>query len=123
MSKCKDYAVAGLFLLFTFKGFLVPTLPPIKEVRIKMPHLKAKKSIAMISDVHIGKNLGRAFLEGIVEKINALEADIVVIVGDLADDKIENIKDDLEPLKSLKSKEGVYYVCGDRSITTDCILF
>ena len=114
LSKCKDYAVAGLFLLFTFKGFSAAlTLPPIKEVRIKIPHLKAKKSIAMISDVHIGKNLGRAFLEGIVEKINALEADIVVIVGDLADDKIENIKDDLEPLKWLKSKEGVYYVCGN----------
>lgn len=114
LSKCKDYAVAGLFLLFTFKGFSAAlTLPPIKEVRIKIPHLKAKKSIAMISDVHIGKNLGRAFLEGIVEKINALEADIVVIVGDLADDKIENIKDDLEPLKSLKSKEGVYYVAGN----------
>lgn len=114
LSKCKDYAVAGLFLLFSFTGFYAAlALPPIREVRVKIPHLKTKKSIAMISDVHIGKNLGRAFLEGIVEKINALEADIVVIVGDLADDKIEYIKDDLEPLKWLKSKEGVYYVAGN----------
>lgn len=114
LSKCKDYGVAGLFLLFSFTGFYAAlALPPIREFRVKIPHLKTKKSIAMISDVHIGKNLGRAFLEGIVEKINALEADIVVIVGDLADDKIEYIKDDLEPLKWLKSKEGVYYVAGN----------
>ncbi|CAM3307131.1 metallophosphoesterase [Helicobacter labetoulli] len=114
LSKCKDYGVAGLFLLFSFTGFYAAlALPPIREVRVKIPHLKTKKSIAMISDVHIGKNLGRAFLEGIVEKINALEADIVVIVGDLADDKIEYIKDDLEPLKWLKSKDGVYYVAGN----------
>ena len=114
LGKCKDYGVAGLFLLFSFTGFYAAlALPPIREVRVKIPHLKTKKSIAMISDVHIGKNLGRAFLEGIVEKINALEADIVVIVGDLADDKIEYIKDDLEPLKWLKSKDGVYYVAGN----------
>lgn len=114
LSKCKEYAVAGLFLLFSLKGFSAAlTLPPIKEVRVKIPHLKTKKSIAMISDVHIGKSLGREFLEEIVSKINALKADIVVIVGDLADDKIENIKDDLEPLKWLKSKEGVYYVAGN----------
>lgn len=113
LNQCKDYVIAGLFLFLSFTGFYAAlALPPIRELRIKIPHLKTKKSIAMISDVHIGKNLGRAFLEGVVEKINTLNADIVVIVGDLADDKIENIKDDLEPLKWLKSKEGVYYVAG-----------
>lgn len=114
LKKCVDYAVGGLFLLLSVKGFYSAlALPPIREVRVKIPRLKAPKSIAMISDVHIGKTLGRKFLQGVVDKINALKADIVVIVGDLVDDRIENLKDELEPLKQLESKEGVYYVAGN----------
>lgn len=109
-----DTSIALLFVCFSVQGFKnALTIPPVKEVRIKLAGLKKPKRIAMITDVHIGKTLGYAFLADVVAKINALKPDVVVIVGDLIDDKIENIKADLEPLKSLQSTEGVYYVAGN----------
>ena len=45
--------------------------------------------------------------------MNALNADIIVIVGGLVNDGIDNIKDDLELLRDLKSSEGIYYVSGN----------
>ncbi|MCH5313134.1 MAG: metallophosphoesterase [Helicobacter sp.] len=109
-----DVAVVILFAIFSIKSFVnALSIPPVKNVHLRLSNLKGTLRIAMITDVHIGKTLGREFLEQIVERINALNADIVVIVGDLVDDKIQYIKDDLEPLKYLKSAQGVYYVAGN----------
>ncbi|MCX2717150.1 metallophosphoesterase [Helicobacter sp. MIT 21-1697] len=109
-----DLSVAALFVVFSIRSFTNALLPPpIKEVSIKVPNLRNKKTIAMITDVHIGKALGGAFLSKVVAKINALQPDIVVIVGDLVDNKIGEVKADLNPLKDLQSKEGVYYVAGN----------
>lgn len=113
-NKMCDFAIAILFVIFSFKSFInALSVPPIREVRLKAMNLQRKFTIAMISDVHVGKTLGRDFLAKVVEQINALKADIVVIVGDLVDDKIHLIKDDLEPLKDLQSTEGVFYVAGN----------
>lgn len=109
-----DGLVAILFIVFSVKSLSnALSVPPIKKVSLRVPNIKGALSIAMITDVHIGKTLGREFLEKVVEKINALNADIVVIVGDLVDDKIHRITDDLEPLRYLKSTQGVYYVAGN----------
>lgn len=109
-----DSFIALLFGAFTFQNFYTALrIPPIRKVSINLANLQTPKTIAMVTDVHIGKALGGAFLRKIVEKINGLNADIVVIVGDLVDDKIENVKKDLESLQNLQSKEGVYYVAGN----------
>ncbi len=109
-----DLGVVCLFFLFSVKGFASALkIPPIREIKIKLPKLKTNKTIAMITDIHVGKALGGAFLLGLVEKINTLKADIVVIVGDLVDDKIENVTEDLKALNKLQSKEGTYYVAGN----------
>lgn len=109
-----DLGIIALFFIFSIKSFSnALSIPPVKRVGIKLDKLESSKRIAMITDVHIGRMLGRAFLEQIVAQINALNVDMVVIVGDLVDENIEYIKDDLAPLKNLQSKEGVYYVAGN----------
>ncbi|WP_307983399.1 metallophosphoesterase [uncultured Helicobacter sp.] len=109
-----DLGIVVLFFVFTFKSYKnACNVPPIREVRIRLQGLKSPKTIAMISDVHIGKVLGESFLRGIVKKINALNADIVVIVGDLVDEAIDFVKQDLMVLNEIQSKEGVFYVSGN----------
>lgn len=109
-----DYGALFLSFCFGIKSFFnALEAPSVRQVQIKLENLKAKKTIAMISDVHIGKTLGAEFLSKIVAKINALKPDIVVIVGDLVDDRIQNVKESLKPLKDIQSKEGVYYVAGN----------
>lgn len=109
-----DYWLTILFFLISIKSlFNALSVPYVRQVKIKIKGLKSPKTIAMVSDVHIGKTLGREFLQNVVKKLNAMNPDIIVIVGDLVDDQIEQVKDHLEPLRDLQSKEGVYYVAGN----------
>lgn len=100
-----SYMVKGFF-----NGFKEPV---IKEQVIKINNLKKDFNIVQISDVHIGKSLGKEFLDLIVKKINTLDADIVVITGDLVDLHVSEIGDKLHSLKDIKSKFGVYFVSGN----------
>lgn len=109
-----DLGVFGLFFLFFFtsRNNALHT-PPVRNVAIPLPKLKQQKRIAMISDVHIGHILKAEFLERIVARINTLNADIVVIVGDLIDDDIRKISKEFGALQAIASKEGVFYVNGN----------
>jgi len=70
-------------------------------------------TVVQLSDVHVGNTIGKAFVQECVERINLLKPDIVVITGDLVDRKIEDAKEDLAPLKELRSTYGTYFVLGN----------
>lgn len=76
-------------------------------------------NIVLLADLHIGYNVGCAQMERMVEKVNAQDADIIVIAGDMFDNSYESL-DDPERLKeilmSMKSKYGVYCVYGNHDI-------
>src|SRR5262249_14287629 len=57
--------------------------------------------------------LGRAFIEELVERTNALQPDIVAITGDLVDASPDEIGDAIRPLAGLRAKHGVYFVTGN----------
>lgn len=108
--------ITMLILAFSYmiRGFVNGFKEPIiTEQEVKIKNLREELNIVQISDVHIGKSLGKEFLKGIVEQINSLKADIVVITGDLVDLKIEQIGDKLDPLKDIQSRYGVYFVNGN----------
>ncbi len=69
--------------------------------------------IVQVSDVHIGQTLGRAFLQRMVDQVNALEPDVVAVTGDLVDGFVRDLRDQMEPLAGLRAKRGVYYVTGN----------
>jgi predicted MPP superfamily phosphohydrolase len=54
-----------------------------------------------------------------VDKTNQIDADIVVITGDLVDLTASTAKERLEPLKDLKSRHGVYFVVGNHEYFYD----
>ncbi|BAF71614.1 metallophosphoesterase [Sulfurovum sp. NBC37-1] len=70
-------------------------------------------SIVQISDLHIGGLVDRAFVRHAVKKINALEADIVCITGDLVDTSLEFIEPAVRELDNIRSKYGIYYILGN----------
>jgi len=88
----------------------------IKITRLSIP-VKGRISqdrltIAQLSDIHLGPNVGRTKLTSIVEMTNQLQPDVVVITGDLVDAPFEYLQYAVEPLARLKSKLGVYYITG-----------
>ncbi len=69
--------------------------------------------IVQLSDVHIGPTIGRAFIEEIVETVNAADADAVVITGDLVDGSVKELREHAAPLAGLAGREGVYFCTGN----------
>ena len=109
-----DLGILALFVFFSTKSIKnALAIPKVREVEVELEGLETPKNIAMISDVHIGKMIQSEFVQGMVDTINALNADVVVIVGDLVDESIAFVKEFLRPLNELRSREGVYYVSGN----------
>ena len=67
--------------------------------------------IVLVSDLHLGYNIGLRQMEKMVEKINAEEADLVVIAGDIFDNEWEAVQEPARMakiLRGIKSRYGVY---------------
>lgn len=109
-----DVTMLILALSYITKGFVNGMKAPrIKEVDVPIDGLESELSIVQITDVHIGKTLGKSFMDDVVKQVNALDADIVVITGDLIDMPVNQIGDKLDSLRALQSRLGVYYVPGN----------
>jgi uncharacterized protein len=110
------FDVTMLILAFSYiaKGFFNGMKAPrINEVDVVIDGLESELCIVQITDLHIGKTLGKSFMDAVVKQINALDADIVVITGDLVDMPVNQIGDKLDALRSIESRLGVYYVPGN----------
>ena len=74
-----------------------------------------KLNIVMVSDIHLGSLFGKSKVKLMVDRINALQPDIVFLVGDILDEAQSPIFRDNtgEPLKMLKAPMGVHAVTGN----------
>ena len=70
-------------------------------------------TVAQISDVHVGPTIGRGYLQRIVSKVNALQADLVAITGDLVDGRVSELAAQVAPLAGLSSRHGTFFVTGN----------
>lgn len=90
--------------------------PRLVKLRLPVPNLSADLEgfrIVQISDLHVGPTIGRKYVEDLVQKVNALSADIIALTGDIGDGPANKHKDDMAPLAHLKSQFGVFYVPGN----------
>ncbi|KLD98241.1 metallophosphoesterase [Aliarcobacter butzleri L348] len=85
----------------------------LEVVDVKINNLKKPYKIIQISDIHIGGLITKNFIKSMVDKINLLNADVVVITGDLVDTKLDFARPALDELKNLQSKYGTYFIVGN----------
>lgn len=88
-------------------------VPQIQNVDIKIATLKQDLKIAMLTDIHLGKNLHEDFLKKLIFKVNEQKPDMVVIVGDLVDTNPKDLKSYISRLNDLKSHYGTFYALGN----------
>lgn len=75
--------------------------------------------IVLVSDLHLGYNIGLRQMEKMVEKINTEHADLVVIAGDIFDNEWEAVQEPARMaalLRGIRSKYGVFACCGNHDI-------
>ncbi|MGN0801784.1 MAG: metallophosphoesterase, partial [Candidatus Faecivicinus sp.] len=94
--------------------------------RLKVQHysvrLRARGQeyrIALLSDLHLGIFVGAQHMNMVVEKLNALQADLVLIAGDIIDSDHEILEDQdraraiAQILRTIQAKDGVWAVLGN----------
>ncbi len=71
--------------------------------------------VAVASDLHLGTIVGRKHLKRMVERINALNPDLVLLPGDVIDDDIRPFirRRMADVLQQLRAKNGVYAILGN----------
>src|SRR5437763_4559551 len=110
-------AVPLLALSLTFIGFFNARLPArVKRVTVPLPGLSPELAgfrIVQISDIHVGPTIKAEYLQAIVDRVNALEADVVAITGDLVDGSVPELRAHVAPLAKLRARHGVYFVTGN----------
>jgi predicted MPP superfamily phosphohydrolase len=108
--------ISGIIFLAMFLGFL-----NARNIRVKPLSISIDKPgtsslrIAAISDMHMGSLIGRRMVRQMVRKINSIEPDIVLMLGDQVDGNphpVMQLDLGLELLK-IKSKHGVYAITGN----------
>ncbi|OFZ61329.1 MAG: hypothetical protein A2328_04215 [Bdellovibrionales bacterium RIFOXYB2_FULL_36_6] len=108
-----SYAVILFILVFSIiKG---ARLPVVTEVNIPVSKYVFQKDfvIVQLSDLHLGPLMSVRWLEDVVKKVNLLDADIVVITGDLLDRSINDYGKYTPAFKNIKSRYGIYAVTGN----------
>lgn len=99
------------FAMWTARGRLV-----LSRVRVPVERLApglVGLRIVQISDLHIGARIGTEFLRRVVDRVNALEPDVVAITGDLVDGPVDTMALLLAPMRDLVAPLGVYFVTGN----------
>ncbi|HJE03723.1 putative metallophosphoesterase [Aliarcobacter thereius] len=91
----------------------------IEAVNIKLNNLKKAYKIVQLSDIHIGGLINQKFIKELVNKVNILEADVVVITGDLVDTNLNFAKSALDELRNIKSTYGTYFIVGNHEYFHD----
>jgi predicted MPP superfamily phosphohydrolase len=96
----------------------LPSQVKIKKLNFKYPALKTEKfTITAIADIHITRLTKKSCITPIIEKVNALNSDIIVINGDLKDFDLKNTYENLG-FSKLSAKYGIYAVSGNHEYYT-----
>ncbi|MFP8968274.1 metallophosphoesterase [Pokkaliibacter sp. CJK22405] len=88
----------------------------VKEVSVPIHNLPAAWrgfKIVQLTDIHVGPTIKRGYLEAIIHRANALDADMVAVTGDVVDGSVDALSHHTAPLASLRSRYGTYFVTGN----------
>ena len=102
--------------LFSAWGVWNATHPYVNRMTVRMKDLPAEwrgKTLAQISDMHLGFSAGRSFANRVVDMVNAEGPAAVVITGDLFDGGDARLEDLAAPLNELKAPMGTFFITGN----------
>lgn len=108
-----------VIVLVTVVAGHINTLHPVVrnlDVHIaKNANGRQELNIVMLSDIHLGTLIGNGHLKKIVNKVQALNPDIIFLVGDVVDEDLGPVlkQNTGVTLEQLKAPLGVYAVMGN----------
>jgi len=90
--------------------------PRVKEVELRVPGLHQDLEglrIVQLSDLHVGRNIRRAYVERTVERALNLAPDLVALTGDVVDGPVNRLAPHVAPLAALVEGGHAFFVLGN----------
>jgi predicted MPP superfamily phosphohydrolase len=73
-------------------------------------------AIAQVSDMHVGRFTSGRVLDKMVATVNALEADLILLTGDLINDALIHLPHGLELVRQMRSRFGLFLIEGNHDL-------
>ncbi len=117
------FAGAMLPPVFTF-GLTGIAMAQLNSIRIrrfvlpipKLPEQLDGTTIAQVSDMHVGRFTNGKVLQKMVYMVNEMEADLVLLTGDLINDALADLDTGLELTRALKARFGLAIIEGNHDL-------
>lgn len=102
-----------------WQGVKVPNVK-VQEIYFdKLPKELDGTTIVLIADLHTSALNTRPLVQGVVDKVNQLNPDLILFNGDMVDGTVKNRSDAMDPIKQLKAKYGIYGTTGNHEYYAD----
>jgi predicted MPP superfamily phosphohydrolase len=91
-------------------------VPPVNDIEIGIRGLPPEfdgYKLLQLTDLHISRLFPAAWSRKVVDRANALGADLIVVTGDLIDGSLASRRADVEPLRDLRAADGVFVIPGN----------
>jgi predicted MPP superfamily phosphohydrolase len=88
----------------------------VRNYRLRSPRLPFAFDgyrVVQISDLHVGSFTSNEPLEEAVKMINNLEPDVILVTGDLVNDRHDELTPFVSTLSKLSAKDGVFSILGN----------
>lgn len=113
---------SGISVLICIIGIICAQVPEHKEYHLDIG-LQNHMRLTVVSDIHYGATGSMLSLENMVKNINKTNADVVLLVGDVFDNKIKNLNHEhfATVMNQIESTYGVYAVTGNHEFMTNTL--
>ena len=91
----------------------------VRRIRVALPMLPRELEgvrIASVADLHVGTFTAPGMLRRIVEAASGLDADLVVMPGDLINNRLADLSDALDAVAGIQSRYGTYLCMGNHDL-------
>ena len=123
----KTFILVGILCFLVVGAFSTYGVIHAKKIVVNSYQVQIDKKVdkfsnlkvALVSDLHFGYNSSLSHVKKMVKLINESDPDVVVIAGDIFDNRYEAIYEPdkiIQEIKKIKTKYGVYAVYGNHDI-------
>lgn len=106
----------GLALIVSFYGVVNANWTRVKRITVQLaglPEAWRGRTIALVSDLHLGNVRGAGFLRRVVSKIKRENPALVIVAGDLFDGTPVDAERAAAPLRELQAPLGTFFAEGN----------
>ena len=91
-------------------------VPPLKDIEVGIPGLPIQfdgYTLLHLTDLHISRLYPASWARAVVDRSNVLGVDLIAVTGDLIDGTLDARRTDIEPLRDLRARDGIFVVSGN----------